>query len=66
MKIEMARWTISMNDYDNYKIRYNRGDGHFEDFVEIYPEHMIELVELLKEYEPKIKKHIADEKGGVH
>ncbi|MDD2666083.1 MAG: hypothetical protein PHD13_01050 [Methanocellales archaeon] len=34
----MARGTISMNNYDNYKIRYNRGDGHFEDFVDIFPE----------------------------
>lgn len=52
------RWKVELNKEENYRIRYNRGDGHFEDFVDIFPKHLIELIEILNEMEPEIKKHI--------
>ncbi|MDY6964782.1 MAG: hypothetical protein SVM80_02260 [Halobacteriota archaeon] len=57
-------WRVELNDKDNYRIRYNRGDGHFEDFVDVFPDHMLKLLESLKEKEEEIEKQIEEGKGG--
>lgn len=58
-------WKVEINSKGNYRIRYNRGNGHFEDFVDVFPNHMLELLETLKEEEEGIKKHIEEGKGEI-